>query len=102
MRRRSWTRLPCAPTRRDSAGCGKRAGPALALVDDEEVEQPRGGLVANVDGLNLYASPVIDGGERERLEHICRYLLRGPLAAGRLKRRDDGLLTYRLKKADRR
>ena len=80
----------------------ERSGPALGDVDEADVEQPRGGLVANKDGLNLYASGVIDGNDRERLEHLCRYLLRGPLALGRLKLREDGKLTYRMKKADRR
>ena len=83
-------------------GRREKAGPALALVDEDEVEHGRGGMVARAGGLNLYASAVIDGSDRERLERICRYLLRGPIALGRLRRRDDGMLTYRLKKVDRR
>jgi len=83
-------------------GRRERGGPALSLVADEEAERPTGGRVAQVDGLNLYASPVIPAGDRGALEKICRYLLRGPLALGRLKQRADGMLTYRLKKPDKR
>jgi hypothetical protein len=83
-------------------GLRERKGPALADVDEQDVEQPRHGLVANVDGLNLYVGPRVDGKDGELLEKVCRYLLRGPLALSRLKQREDGLLTYRLKRPDRR
>ncbi len=85
-----------------TVGQRARSGPALAVVEEEDVERPRGGLVARVDGLNLYASDAIPAGDRELLEKLCRYLLRGPLTLGRLQQRDDGMLTYRMKKADRR
>jgi len=76
--------------------------PRLSLVADDEVERPSGGRVAQVDELNLYASPLIPRGDREALERICRYLLRGPLALGRLPKRADGMLPCRLKKAEKR
>ena len=85
-----------------SQGIREKAGPALAVVEEADLEQPSGGHVVNVNGLNVYGSAVIDGTDRDRLDPICRYLLRGPLALGRLKQRPDGLLTYRLKKPDRR
>jgi len=85
-----------------STGVRERSGPALALVDDADVESSAGGVVAAVDGLNLYASPVMDGNNRKVLEKVCRYLLRGPLSLARLKERPDGMLTYRMKKPDRR
>ncbi|MEW5855490.1 MAG: transposase [Myxococcota bacterium] len=83
-----------------SVGRRERCGPALSLVGDDEVEQPRGGVRAVVGGVNVYASAAI--ADRDTLERVARYLLRGPLALGRLKMRPDGMLTYRLKKADRR
>jgi hypothetical protein len=83
-----------------SVGKRERSGPALSAVDEEDMEQPRGGLSARLHGLHVYTStPITD---RESLEKLCRYLLRGPLAQERLKQRPDGTLTYRLKKADRR
>ena len=85
-----------------TAGVRERRGPALADVDEQDVEQPRNGTVANVEGLNLYVGPRMDGKDRALLEKVCRYVLRGPLALSRLKLREDGLLTYRLKRPDRR
>jgi hypothetical protein len=78
-----------------------------ADVDEQDVEQPRNGLVANVDGLNLYVGPRLDGKDPrtagEGVPRLNQYsLLRGPLALSRLKQREDGLLTYRLKRPDRR
>ncbi len=83
-------------------GKRERSGPALAVVEEDAVENPRSGTSANVNGVNVYASSPVDGADRETLEKLCRYLLRGPLALHRLKQRPDGLLTYRLKKPDRR
>ena len=85
-----------------TVGKRERSGPALALVDEEEVERPRGGTSSKVHGINVYASSPVDGADRETLERLCRYLLRGPLALHRLKQRPDGMLSYRLKKPDRR
>ena len=82
-------------------GTRERRGPALGLVDEDDVEHPRGGAAANVDGMNLYASGVLDGVDRERLEVLCRYLLRGPLALQRLTQLPDGRLSDRMKKPDR-
>ena len=47
-------------------------------------------VTVNVNGLNVYGSAVIDGTDRDRLERICRYLLRGPAALGRHKQGRTG------------
>ena len=60
-----------------SQGSREKAGPALAVVEEADLEQTAGGHVVNVNGLNVYGSAVIGGTDRERLERICRYLLRG-------------------------
>ncbi|MEW5855757.1 MAG: transposase, partial [Myxococcota bacterium] len=83
-----------------SAGQREKRGPALALADEDDVETPRGKQVASVDGLNLYASGVM--ADRADLERTARYLLRPPFALGRFAQRPDGLITYRMKKPDRR
>ena len=54
-----------------SQGKRERAGPALGVVDEDDVEHPPEGLVANVAGLNVYASAVLDGNNRELLENAC-------------------------------
>lgn len=83
-------------------GARARQGPALAVVEEEEVERPSSGLTANVGGMSVYASGVVVAGQRDVLEKLCRYLLRGPLTLGRLAQRPDGMVTYRLKKPDKR
>ncbi|MEW5852770.1 MAG: transposase [Myxococcota bacterium] len=85
-----------------ASGARERRGPALSLAEEDEVEHPSGGGVGRCGGLNVYASPVIDGNDRETLERVCRYLLRGPIALLRLRMRPDGMVEYRMKKADRR
>ena len=83
-------------------GQRERSGAALSLVEEDEVEHPAGGLVATTpSGLHVYASSPIEGNDRDRMERVCRYLLRGPISSCRLAERPDGLLSYRLKKPDR-
>ena len=82
-------------------GAREKSGPALSLVDEDEVENPRARLVANAGGLNVYASPIVGGKDREGLERLVSYLLRPPFATSRFFLRDDGLVGYRMKKADR-
>ena len=81
-------------------GRRERAGPALSDVNSDGLEKPAGGISASFNGVNVYASAPLD--KREDLEKLSRHLLRGPFSAGRLKERPDGMLTYRLKKPDRR
>jgi hypothetical protein len=77
--------LALAPGKRE------RSGPALSIVDEEQVERPRTGTSASVNGVNVYASSPVDETDRETRERLCRNLLRGPLVLGRLKQRPDGL-----------
>ena len=61
------------------AGTREKQGPALSLVQEDEVETPNGKLVANIDGFNLYASPIIDGKDRETLKRTARICCAHPL-----------------------
>ncbi|MEW5854998.1 MAG: transposase zinc-binding domain-containing protein [Myxococcota bacterium] len=63
------TRVAMAPGQRE------RSGPALSVVHEDEVERPRGGCTARVEGFDVYASDAIDGEDRETLERVARYLL---------------------------
>jgi hypothetical protein len=45
---------------------------------------------AHVDWLDLHADVRVPPNDRARLEHLCRYLLRPPLAEDRLRLRADG------------
>ena len=51
-------------------------------------------------GLSTFHANVwIPGRDRVRLERVCRYLLRPPWAQERLKRRADGRVLVKLRKA---
>jgi len=53
---------------------------------------------ASFRGFSLHANVSCHAHEREKLEHMVRYIARPPVAIDRLHKRDDGLITYRLKK----
>jgi Putative transposase len=57
---------------------------------------------ARADGFDLHAGLVVRAGQRDRLERVCRYALRPPLAQERLHRTSDGeiWLTLRHRWAD--
>jgi len=50
--------------------------------------KPRG---ARLKGFSLHANKAVAAGAREQLEHLCRYLLRPPLAQERLTESSQGL-----------
>jgi hypothetical protein len=51
-------------------------------------------LCAEVDGFSLHAAVRISSSDRERLEHLCRYIARPPLAADRLTLAARGRVRY--------
>ena len=48
-------------------------------------------------GMSLHADVAVPGSDRRRLERLCRYVARPPLALDRLEAMADGRLAYRLK-----
>jgi hypothetical protein len=66
----------------------------VRLVD----ERARGGeRVAEHEGLNVHAETWVDGRDRLRLERLCRYVARPPLASERLSLLPDGRVRYAFK-----
>ena len=55
-------------------------------------------LTATRDGFSLNAAVACRAGERKKLERLCRYVARPPLALERLDRDGDGLVVHRLKR----
>jgi len=55
-------------------------------------------LCCDVDGFSLHAKILVEAHERERLEHLCRYVTRPPLATERLSLAPDGKVVYRLRR----
>lgn len=54
---------------------------------------------AHLDGFDLHANVRVPPNDRARLERLCRYLLRPPLAQDRLRLRADGRVVVQLKQA---
>jgi hypothetical protein len=52
---------------------------------------------ARADGFSLHAGLVVPAGQRERLERVCRYVLRPPVAIDRLHLTDDGRVRLSLR-----
>ena len=50
--------------------------------------------LAEVGGVNVHANVGIDGKNRERLESLCRYLARPPVAQDRLFLESDNMVRY--------
>jgi len=57
-----------------------------------------GNRCAVCDGFSLHANVKIEGRDRDKLEKLCRYTARPPIALERLSETPDGKILYRLKK----
>jgi hypothetical protein len=53
---------------------------------------------AHSEGFDLHANTAVRAGENERLEHLCRYLLRPPIAQDALEVAPDGKVWLRLQR----
>src|SRR5438132_13407429 len=59
--------------------------------------EPSARRCANVDGFSVHANVSLPAHQRTKLENLCRYMLRPPLAVERLERLPGGRLAYRMK-----
>ena len=73
-------------------------GNVRPAADAEAEVRPHHRRVAMADGISLHADTAVRVNDRQGLEQLCRYGARGPLAESRLSRRDDGKLSYRMKR----
>ena len=79
---------------------GESAGQrTLELVQPVRAFRQETRALAEYGGVNVHAEVAVDGRDRQRLEHVLRYMARPPLALDRLSLRDDGQIVYRFKKA---
>jgi hypothetical protein len=80
---------------------GRRAGQRVLRVGDcidpEELPALEGERCASASGVSLHANVAVPARDRQRLERLCRYVARPPVASERLSRLEDGRLLYRLK-----
>src|SRR5437879_8029341 len=81
---------------------GPRAGRRVWRVGEEPDKpwvlssSPR---QAHIAGFDLHANVAVPAGDRGRLEQLCRYLLRPPVAQERLRRMGDDRILLTLKAA---
>jgi putative transposase len=79
---------------------GPRPGARVRRLGDEPNlghVTSRGARQAQLDGFDLRANVWVAPNDRARLEHLCRYLLRPPLAQDRVRLRADGRVLVQLK-----
>lgn len=69
----------------------------MRLIQQDNVGKPEPHAV--VRGINIHAAVAFDARDKPRMERMCRYLARPPIAQERLTRRSDGSLRYEMKKA---
>lgn len=66
-------------------------------IDAADLPMLQGERCASVGGVSIHANVAVPARDRRRLERLCRYGARPPVATERLSRLDDGRLLYRLK-----
>ena len=71
----------------------RRHGPTR----NDDIEDGAWKIKARIDGFDLEATVVVAPEKRDRLEHLCKYLLRPPLAERRLRLLDTGEIGLELK-----
>jgi hypothetical protein len=80
---------------------GHRAGRRVLRlgdqIDADDLATLEGERCASARGVSLHANVAVPARDRRRLERLCRYAARPPVATDRLSRLDDGRLLYRLK-----
>ncbi len=80
---------------------GPRAGRWVVRVGRDprsDVVISRGRRQAHQQGFDLHADTAVGQGDRVRLERLCRYVLRPPLAGDALESTEDGRLLLRLRR----
>jgi Putative transposase/Transposase zinc-binding domain len=80
---------------------GRRAGQRVLRVGDcidpDDLPALEGERCASMSGVSLHANVDVPARDRRRLERLCRYVARPPVATERLSRLKDGRLLYQLK-----
>jgi hypothetical protein len=85
-----------------SIATGARAGrPVMRLgdrIEVDEIGQLSGPRCASLNGFSLHADVAVVARDRKRLERLCRYVARPPIATERLTELPDGRIAYALKR----
>ena len=76
---------------------GRRVARLGDRIDVEEVAGALGTRCAEVAGVSVHANVSVQARDRERLERLCRYVARPPVATERLSLLPDGRVAYGLR-----
>ncbi|MBY0276821.1 transposase [Candidatus Binatia bacterium] len=79
----------------DAGSRAVRLGHAPEAPPDDGSGAPRH---AHIAGFDLHAGVAVPAGDRQRLEHLCRYVLRPPIAQGSLAIAPDGRVRLELRR----
>ena len=85
---------------RQRVAMGRRAGATVLRLGDALTAKPappKGRRQARLGGFDLHANTSVRAKNRPKLERLCRYLLRPPVAEDRLSFGPDGSVLVRLK-----
>jgi hypothetical protein len=85
---------------RQRVAMGRRAGATVLRLGDAPTAKPaspKGRRQARLGGFDLHANTSVRAKNRPKLERLCRYLLRPPVAEDRLSFGSDGSVFVRLK-----
>src|SRR6266704_4342024 len=93
MRFRAWPLPDDAEVRRVVARLARRGD----RIDPEDLSAPATPRCAAAVGFTLHADVAVSARDRRRLERLCRYVARPPVATDRLERLPDGRLLYHLR-----
>ena len=77
---------------------GRRVETAGDRVDPDQLPALSSARCVGVSGFSLHANVAVPARDRARLERLCRYVARPPLASERLERLPDGRLVYEFKR----
>ena len=80
---------------------GERAGCRVFRIgaeDDAPWVTSSVPLQAHLDGFDLHAAVAVEAGDRDRLERLCRYVLRPTVVEDRVELREDGKVLLELKR----
>ena len=91
---------PAAASVQGTVALGPHRGARLRRLGDppKSIEAPApDGCHARANGFDLHAGLVVPAGQRERLERVCRYAVRPPVAGDRVRVTGDGQVVLQLR-----
>ena len=76
---------------------GRRVARLGDRIDPEDIATGTGPRCAAIAGLSVHANVAVPARDRKRLERLCRYVARPPVATERLSLLPDGRVSYALR-----